>query len=144
MTGATFPAAVFCLATGAALGCLFLLCKLARLLLGAGKWATALLDVAFCGVCALVVFLCALAVDRGRLRLFQAGLQGLGAWAAVQALDPFLTGAARGLRKTWCRVRGLLRGWAVFLVGLFPRPGPSRGRKGKKSGTKAKKAKKKT
>ena len=67
MTGGLVPAGVFCLAAGAALGCLFLLCKALRLALGLGPWATALVDVLFCLVCGAVSFLCALAVDQGRL-----------------------------------------------------------------------------
>ena len=50
-------AACLCLVTGAALGCLFLLCKGARLALGLGKWATALLDVLFCLFCGGAAFL---------------------------------------------------------------------------------------
>ena len=61
-----------CLAVGAVLGGLFLIFKLLRILLGLGKVGTAVLDMIFCAVCSAVVFLCALAVDKGRLRFFQA------------------------------------------------------------------------
>ncbi len=88
MTGAGAPVVFFCLLTGAALGALFVVLKALRLGLSAGRLLTALLDVLFGIVCGGVVFLSALAVDKGRLRLIQALLQGLGAWAAVTALDP--------------------------------------------------------
>ncbi len=91
MTGGTWPIALFCLTSGAALGALFLLCKALRLALGGGKLLTAALDTAFGLVCGAVVFLCALAVDKGRLRLLQAALQALGAWGVVVSLDPLAT-----------------------------------------------------
>ena len=78
MTGGALPTAFFCLATGAALGCLFLLCKVARILLHAGKLCTAALDVLFCSFAAAAAFLCALAVDHGRPRFFQLFFR---AWA---------------------------------------------------------------
>ena len=40
-------------------------------------------DMIFCAVCLAVVFLCALAVDKGRLRFFQAGLHLLGAFSVI-------------------------------------------------------------
>ena len=72
-----------CLAVGAVLGGLFLIFKLLRILLGLGKVGTAVLDMIFCAVCSAVVFLCALAVDKGRLRFFQAGLHLLGAFSVI-------------------------------------------------------------
>ena len=88
-----------CLAVGAVLGGLFLIFKLLRILLGLGKVGTAVLDMIFCAVCSAVVFLCALAVDKGRLRFFQAGLHLLGAFSVILALDPFVSGTAAGIRK---------------------------------------------
>ena len=114
MTGGLVPAGVFCLAAGAALGCLFLLCKALRLALGLGPWATALVDVLFCLVCGAWSFLCALAVDQGRLRLFQAVFQGLGAWAAIAGLDPLAAGAARAAKGFFRRGRAVLREGKVF------------------------------
>ena len=75
------------------MGCLFLLFQGVGILLGAKKLGTALLDLVFCCLCGGFVFLCALAVDSGRLRLYQAALQGLGAWAAAASLGPW---AAKG------------------------------------------------
>lgn len=101
MTGGTWPTVLFCLASGAALGALFLLCKALRLALGAGKLLTAALDTAFGIACGGVVFLCALAVDKGRLRLLQMALQALGAWGAVVSLDPLATSGGKALRFLW-------------------------------------------
>ncbi len=89
----------FCLFSGMALGGLFLLFKMLRLLFGLGKWSVALLDFLYCCLCALAVFLCALAVDKGRLRFLQAGLQLAGWLGVVFAFDPFLSGAARCLYR---------------------------------------------
>ncbi len=119
MTGA-LAAFFFCLAAGAALGCLFLLFQAARILLCAGKPATAALDLLYCCVCAVAVFLCALAVDRGRLRLLQVLAQLLGGWAAVTALGPFTAGLAEAVRKIFCKVSGFFRGICSFFFGTFP------------------------
>lgn len=142
MTGGYLPGAALCLAVGAALGCLFLLCKVLRLSLGLGKWATALLDVLFCLVCGAVAFLCALVLDQGRLRLLQVVCHGVGAWAAVTAWDPLALRAARGLKKISCKVGALFRGGAAFALGLFPKGEGSGGKNRKKTGEKPKKAKK--
>ena len=61
MSGQALPVAVFCLATGAALGCLFLLFQGMSQLLGLKKLGAALVDVLFCCLCGGFVFLCALA-----------------------------------------------------------------------------------
>lgn len=144
MSGGTVRALFFCLATGAALGCLLLLFQAARILLHAGKLLTAVLDVLYCCLCALTVFLCALAVDHGRLRLFQAGFQLLGGWAAVAAFGPFVSGLAKWMRKIFCKVSGLFRkGWS-FLTSHFHRRKPKAAKKAGKTARKPKKAKKKT
>lgn len=134
----------FCLGTGAALGCLFLLFRVLRILLRAGKLLTAFLDILCCCLCALVVFLCALAVDKGRLRFFQAGLQLLGGWAAVTALGPFVAGLAEKVRKIFSRLSLLFRRGRAFLVSHFRRRRPARAKKPKKTRRKGKKLPKKT
>ena len=96
MSGQALPGAVFCLATGAALGCLFLLFQGMSQLLGLKKLGAALVDVLFCCLCGGFVFLCALAVDSGRLRLYQAALQGRGAWCGEAAFGPL---ARRGVGR---------------------------------------------
>ena len=60
MSGLTVPVLFFCLATGAALGCLFLLFRVVRQLLGAGKGLTFLLDLLSGALAGAFVFLCAL------------------------------------------------------------------------------------
>lgn len=144
MSGGAVRALFFCLATGAALGCLLLLFQAVRVLLRAGKLLTAALDILYCCLCALTVFLCALAVDYGRFRLFQACFQLLGGWAAVTALGPFVSGLAERVRKVFCKVSAFFRkGWS-FLGAHFYRRKPKPAKKRKKTGGKAKKAKKKT
>lgn len=145
MNGLSLPAACLCLWTGAALGCLFLLLKLLRLLLRGGRLMTAVMDAAFCLFCAAVAFLCALAVDKGRLRLAQVVLQGLGAWGAIAALDPFVVGLARLVRKIVRRLAAAAGRPVRWMVGkatkIFHkfRPKP---RKVKKPGPRRKKRKK--
>lgn len=107
MTAGILPAASLCLASGGLLGAFFLALKLLRTLLTGGRLCAALLDMIFCLCSAVLVFLCALAVDQGRLRLFQGLLQILGAWGVIAALDPGVEGAARLIR----RVRRTLAGW---------------------------------
>lgn len=136
--------AFFCLGTGAALGCLWLLFQAVRILLRAGKPLTALLDILYCCLCGTAVFLCALAVDHGRLRLFQAALQLLGGWAAVAALGPFVSRAAGALQKIFRRVSGVFRSAGAFLGSRFHRRRPRKGKKAEKTGKKGKKQQKKT
>ena len=99
MTGLTLPAACLCLMTGALLGGLFLFFKLLRGLLYGGRLCAAALDIIFCLVWALTAFLCALVVDKGRLRMFQVVMQVLGAWGTVVALDPFINGVTNIVRR---------------------------------------------
>ena len=112
--------ASFCLSTGAALGCLFLLFRVMAWLLGVGKFGTAVLDFLFCCLCAAVVFLCALAVDSGRLRLYQAALQGVGAWAVIVSFGPWIHRLALWIQKRFCKLWGILGKAGRFLPGLFP------------------------
>ena len=144
MSGQALPVAVFCLATGAALGCLFLLFQGMSQLLGLKKLGAALVDVLFCCLCGGFVFLCALAVDSGRLRLYQVLPQALGAWAAVTALGPWTRRGAGALQKIFCRLWRLLGVAAGFLRGLFRAGKGPKGYRGKFSGKKGKKHEKKT
>ena len=125
-----------CLAVGAVLGGLFLIFKLLRILLGLGKVGTAVLDMIFCAVCSAVVFLCALAVDKGRLRFFQAGLHLLGAFSVILALDPFVSGTAAGLRKAADRALFFLKKHLKlpFFIKKKRKPGKKRQVKQKKAG----------
>lgn len=105
MIGLTLPTACLCLTAGVLLGGLFLFFKLLRGLLCGGRLMEAALDVLFCLIWALVSFLCALVVDKGRMRMFQAVLQALGAWGAVVALDPFISGITSLARRLGRRLR---------------------------------------
>ncbi len=116
MTGLTLPAACLCLMTGAMLGGLFLGFKLVRGLLYGGKLCAAVLDVLFCLIWALTAFLCALVIDKGRLRMFQMLLQGLGAWGVISALDPFVNGVTRLVRRAGRRIRRWISRPVQFLA----------------------------
>lgn len=144
MSGQALPVAVFCLATGAALGCLFLLFQGMSQLLGLKKLGTALVDVLFCCLCGGFVFLCALAVDSGRLRLYQAALQGLGAWCVVAAFGPLARRGIGRLRKIFGKLCSLLGRWAGILLGHLRQGAATRAHPGKKTGKKLKKPRKKT
>ena len=144
MSGQVMAVVFFCLATGAALGCLFLLFRGMSLVLGLGKLATGILDAVFCCLCGGVVFLCALAVDNGHLRLYQAALQGIGGWCTVTALGPGLQRASRALKKFFGKVWAFLAGRRGILWGLFPTRGAPSEQRGKKAGKKPKKQRKKT
>ncbi len=126
MSGLGWPVLSFSLASGAALGCLFLLFRGFSRLLGLKKLGTALLDVLFGGLAGGFVFLCALAVDSGHLRLYQVVPQGLGAWGAVRLLGPGPAGGAGVLQKIFCRTL------APFERGGGVPAGPFSGRKGAK------------
>ncbi|RKJ40752.1 hypothetical protein D7X94_06740 [Acutalibacter sp. 1XD8-33] len=123
MSAGILPSGSLCLFSGALLGGLFLACKLLRILLHGGRLCAAVLDILFCLCCAFTAFLCALAVDRGRLRMFQAGLQILGAWGIIAALDPMVEGAARILRRIWSKlaawIRSFFRNWVRRPLAAF-------------------------
>ncbi len=133
----------FCLAAGAALGCLFLLLQSFRIAFHLGKLATAMLDLFYCCFCAVAAFLCALAVEHGRLRLFQVCFQILGGWAAINALGPFTAGAARLIRSVCVRVHRFFEGlFSRFAARFFPKRRKA-AKKKEKTGKKAGKASKK-
>ena len=144
MSGLTVPVLFFCLAKGAALGCLFLLLRVVRQLLGAGKGLTFLLDLLSGALAGAFVFLCALAVDRGFLRLHQLVLQGVGAWAAVQGLGGVVEALVRRAQKIFCKLLAVLARGGRFVKGLFPKPDPGKPEKKKKTRKKKKKPRKKT
>lgn len=131
-----------CLSAGAALGCLFLLLKLVRILLGTGKIAEAVCDILFCLISTLVTFLCALAVDHGRLRFFQAALELVGGFSVVLALDPFLSGLAKKLYIIFCRIGAFFGKRLGFLVPHFKKKKRKKAKIRRKKNPGRKKAKK--
>lgn len=102
----------FSLASGACLGLWFLLLEGLGVLLRAGKVLRFFLDVLFCLSGAAAVFLCAMGVDQGRLRLIQIVPQAAGCWAAVTLLRPWVIAASSKLSQffTFLRNRGSGRG----------------------------------
>lgn len=131
--------AFFCLATGAAMGCAFLGLRTVCQLLGVGKLGTFVVDVLFGFLCGGFVFLCALAVDHGSLRLYQGVLQGLGAWATVTALGPGCRWVVRAVKKFFCRLSAFWDGAWRKMRGHFPAPKAQKGKARKKTGKKQKK-----
>lgn len=144
MSAGIVPVLFFCLATGAAMGCLLLVFQAVRLLLGDGRLLTAILDVVFCCLCAFVVFACALAVDRGRLRLIQVAAQLLGGWAAVEVFAAPVKAVAGWLNKIICKISGVFNKCGSFLTAGFRRKKSKSAKKRKKRKEKPKKAQKKT
>lgn len=149
MNGLDLPAACLCLWTGAALGAVFLALKLVRMLLRGGRLMTVFFDFGFCLLCSGAVFLCALAVDKGRLRLAQGVLQGLGAWGAVAALDPFVVGLAALIRRLGAKIRAAalrpgiwIRKWVMGKATKIFQKIQAKPRKSKKQPKRRKKRKK--
>lgn len=128
MTAPLLPAVSLCLLTGSALGLLYLLLKAIRLSFSTGRFSTALLDILFGLTCGVVVFLTALAVDKGRLRFLQAASQLLAAWATLTALDPLATALGLALRKLALTLR---RPFA-YLLSKLPRRRKRRRASGKR------------
>lgn len=139
------PAVIFfCLATGAAMGALYLLFGVLRALLGAGKLLTFFLDLLFCCLCGTAVFLCALAVGKGRLRAVQVLFQALGGWAAVASLGPFVGAVTRLLQKIFWKLTALLRRFRGFLRAHFRLHRKKTGENRRKTAKKPKKSIKST
>ena len=114
-------AASFCCSGG------FLCC------LGWAGWPPAFLTPVFCCLCGGAVFLCALAVDNGHLRLYQAVLQGLGAWCVVVALDPWVRKGSQAPKKIFWEGLGLSGGKSRLPAGaFFQQERPPRDNRGKK------------
>lgn len=144
MSAGIVPALFFCLATGAAMGGLFIAFQVMRLLFGWGKLLTAAADVIFCCLCAVTVFACALAVDHGRLRFIQAAAQLLGGWSVIVVFAPLTGALARRLNKTFCRISSVFHKYTLFLRSRFRRKKTTVAKKSKKRKEKTKKAQKKT
>lgn len=77
-----------CVLSGAGLGLFYVLLKMLRILFGIKKIGTAVLDILFFSVAGVVLFLVALAADRGRLRFVQVSLQLIGFLSVLLAVDP--------------------------------------------------------
>lgn len=97
-------AALLFLSVGALLGLLFLAMKILRSVLGFGKIAEAALDILLCLTAAVMIFLCALALDSGRARLFQLALHAVGAAAVILAFGPFVQAVSRKIRALFGRM----------------------------------------
>lgn len=132
----------FCLASGAALGALYAALRGAGTLLRAGRLLTGVLDTLFCLLCGAVVFLCALAVDKGRLRAFQLALQLLGGWSAAVVFTPLCTRAALFLQKIFGRIGGFFGRRLAFLRQRWQSKRIKRRKKSRKTRKKRKKAEK--
>ena len=84
-------------------------------------------------MCSLVAWLaalsslCALAVDSGRLRLYQVLPQALGAWAAVTALGPWTRRGGGALQKIFAAFGAFLGVAAGFLRAFFGQERAQRG-----------------
>lgn len=78
MSSISPEAILLCLLLGAILGLLFTGLEALRILLSLGRIATAVLDILFCVVTAVLSFILALAVSRGSLRFFQAACEIIG------------------------------------------------------------------
>lgn len=114
------PAVIFfCLVTGGAMGALYLLLGVLRAMLGAGKLLTFFIDLVFCCLCSAAVFLCALAVGKGRLRAVQVLFQLLGGWAVVVLFAPFVGAVTRLLQKIFWKLTTLFRKFRAFLKAHF-------------------------
>lgn len=75
---------------GAALGAVFVLSELLRLVLSLSKYTVFLLDVLFCLFCAVLTFLLALVGTNGQLRLYWFVPEALGFYCAYIPLSPVL------------------------------------------------------
>lgn len=114
------PAVIsFCLWTGAAMGALYLAFGILRAALGAGKLLTFFCDLIFCCLCGAAVFLCALAVGKGRLRAVQVLFQLIGGWAVVILFGPFVGAATRLLQRIFWKVCAFFRKIRAFLKAHF-------------------------
>ena len=108
-----------CLFTGGLLGGVYLVLKILRLLLGGGRFMQAVMDVLFCLLWTLVAFICALALDKGRLRFVQVVLQIIGAWGVTASLNPLVLGTANLIRRAKRKCEGILHRFVMRPAALL-------------------------
>lgn len=95
----TLESIILFLGVGVGFGAIFLLMKVMKIVLGIKKIGEAVLDIILCLISTIVIFLCALALDGGKIRLLQLLLHGIGALAVIWLLDPLVQGMARMVSK---------------------------------------------
>lgn len=81
---------LLCFLSGFLLGLLFSVLKMVRTICGLHKLGTAFLDILFFAAAAVVSFLVAFAMDHGRARFFQIGIELIGFCVFMLLLDPLL------------------------------------------------------
>lgn len=105
----SFESIILFLSVGVVLGLIFLLIKVLKIVLGIKKIGEAVLDIILCLLSAVVVFLCALALDGGKLRFFQVFLHIIGALSVIWILDPMVQGIARVTSKAGRKLKRFLK-----------------------------------
>lgn len=107
--GFSAQAFLLCVAAGALIAFCYDVFRVVRIVFHTGRRTVFVLDVCFCILAAVTVFLVALPVSFGQIRFFQLAGEGIG--AAIYALAPgALTGKlAKWLRNLFEKVIGFVR-----------------------------------
>lgn len=107
--GFSAQAFLLCVAAGALIAFCYDVFRIARIVFHTGRRTVFVLDVCFCILTAVIVFLVALPVSFGQVRFFQLAGEGIG--AAIYALAPgALTGKlARWFRRLFEKVMSFVR-----------------------------------
>ena len=80
----------FCLVSGAFIGLFHIILKIIKTIFAMRKIGETVLDILFCALSAVIVFLCAYAIDMGRLRFVQAALQIIGVFSVFLVINPIV------------------------------------------------------
>lgn len=96
--GFSAQAFLLCVAAGALIAFIYDVFRMARIVFHTGHRTIFVLDVCFCILAAVIVFLVALPVSFGQVRFFQLAGEGIG--VAIYALAP---GALTGKLAKWLR-----------------------------------------
>lgn len=116
---------LLCFFAGFFLGSFYSLLKIMRILFGLKAVSTAVLDIAFMAVAAVVTFLLAFALDFGRLRFYQLALQAMGFAVFMMSIDPFLEYPARKVYIIVTKISRYLAKKYQYFVGRFKKKRPS-------------------
>jgi len=81
----------FCLVNGTFIGLFYIVLRIIKTIFCMRKIGEAVLDILFCAVSTVMVFLCAYAVDMGRLRFIQVALQIIGVFSVFLVINPVVT-----------------------------------------------------
>ena len=105
----------FCFFSGFALGLLYTVFEMLRVILGVKKLGTILFDCMIFAAAAVITYLLAFAMNRGQLRFFQLSIEIIGLCVCLLTLHPLLMYPTEKIRFLWNKAcRSFSEKWRRF------------------------------